>query len=339
MRQPADNGHREVAAEMLREMQQWGAAKAPITTSTGDGHRFVAVGSSIYVQNEKSSFHEFLIQHAQDRLAGPWTEGERVGVAGDRHTVAEWLVALGKDRANKLAAGPSVTVPASPGAYDMLRLAYDLYTIRSEGLLERDFIKRLQNRAGFAGARYELAVAAAFVRGGFSLHLKDPSKGIGKPCEFDAASRDGSERYSVEAKCRHRPGVLGVEGIRPALEDLYLDVGRLVRKALEKDAIHHRVIFVDVSLPHVPTDRIAPQWFRDLRTLLEPLSTGAEPAFIFATNSPNRYLDETDYAIGDEAGLTCIGIADPIDIAVRSRPGLIAVLRAWTQHDRVPSPW
>lgn len=244
------------ALQMHQEVQRWGYARQPVQVATEGGHRFVVVDNSIFAVPEHHTFHDFLLTHLRSRLDGLWASAELGGSEGDGHPLLRWFSAL---QAMKLAHSqpdsPLITLHqtvAAPSVYDMLRLAYDLFTVRDAGRLESALVKRLIAKQEFAPARYELAVAACFIRAGFRLTLIDPSKAHGRPCEFIAESHDQSEVYSVEAKCRQRPGILGFPGVAAGQDKLQLDVTRLIRAAFLKDADHDRVVFIDVSLPASP---------------------------------------------------------------------------------------
>jgi hypothetical protein len=69
----------------------------------------------------------------------------------------------------------------------------------------------------FQGARYEIYVTASFVRAGFEVELENETERTTSHCEFTATHRTGA-KYSVEAKSRHRQGILGREGVAPSFD-------------------------------------------------------------------------------------------------------------------------
>ncbi len=123
-------------------------------------------------------------------------------------------------------------------------------------------LSRLRHKDQFQGARYELAVAAVFIRAGFELEwITDSSR---KMPEF-IGQRDGSE-IAVEAKSRHRCGILGRPGARPDIDGLQVDVKGLLVRALEKEADGRPyVICLDLNLP-VEETQLAEDWISTLET-------------------------------------------------------------------------
>ena len=58
-----------------------------------------------------------------------------------------------------------------------LMVAYDLYVLRDNDKLQDDVVRRLRDRVQFEGARYQLYVAATFVRAGCAFTFDDESDG------------------------------------------------------------------------------------------------------------------------------------------------------------------
>lgn len=132
--------------------------------------------------------------------------------------------------------------------------------------------------------RYELHVAAVFVRAGFDIKFEDESDGNTTHCEFTATYKRTGKRFSVEAKRR--------EGNRPR-------IGRLFNDALTKNANHERIVFIDINMRDVASDdQLPPYLEKALRRLRsfegQPLNHKPRPpAYVFVTNTPwSLYLDE-----------------------------------------------
>jgi hypothetical protein len=149
----------------------------------------------------------------------------------------------------------------------LLILADDLYRLQLVRRLPADLVKRLQNRDSYQGARYEVAVASVFVRAGCEVDWI-PATSSRKTCEFTAAFSRG-RKVAVEAKSRHREGVLHQRGMVPSewkteLDDLY-------RKALHKDPQGHPlVVFLDVNRPHEPRLPAGEKlWQKDIFAMFE----------------------------------------------------------------------
>ena len=58
-----------------------------------------------------------------------------------------------------------------------LMVVYDLYVLRDNDKLQDDVVRRLRDRVQFEGARYQLYVAATFVRAGCAFTFDDESDG------------------------------------------------------------------------------------------------------------------------------------------------------------------
>jgi len=165
-----------------------------------------------------------------------------------------------------------------------LHLAYDLYALDHNAELQDKLLARLRRRDQFAGARYEVYVAAILIRAGFDIEFEDESDGNTTHCEFTARYRRTGRRFSVEAKRR--------EGRRDR-------IGHLFNGALAKNANHTRVIFIDINLRDDATDDTSPTFlgkaFARLRSLEGQVLNGepTPPAYVFVTNSPwDLHLDD-----------------------------------------------
>jgi hypothetical protein len=137
--------------------------------------------------------------------------------------------------------------PATGGTTALILLARDLYYLQLVHRIPAGLVDRLRNHHLFQGARYEAAIAAALLLGGFNIEwISDKTK---SHCEFYAVHKFTHDRIAVEAKSRHRPGVLNAPGeFDPTLSG---DVSRLFKGALDQapgDAPF--AVFVDLNLPH-----------------------------------------------------------------------------------------
>jgi hypothetical protein len=186
----------------------------------------------------------------------------------ERHPLAFWVDAwdqLGRDRGAKARdvrdeGGGRYSATATGDALALLTLAYDVYALRHATAIEvgDPLIKRLGQKEQFQGARYEVAVAAIFIRAGYRIEwLADSTR---KLPEF-IARRGGSDvEISVEAKSRPRPGLLGQAGERPSEESVKADLARLHRDALEKETDGRPyVVFLDMNVP-AGQDKTFEEW-------------------------------------------------------------------------------
>ncbi len=234
------------------------------------------------------TFHDFLGDYIKNAIGPAWGNAEIAKPPEQGHPIIVWYQALCRhqraflDQSGTLLHGMSQTGAAA--AY--LHLAYDLYALDHNAELQERLLARLRNHEGFAGARYEVQVAAAFIRAGFDLAFEDESDGSTTHCEFTATYRRTGKRFSVEAKRR--------EGYRPR-------IGRLFNDALGKRANHPRIIFVDLNMrDDGPGTAQAPPAFFDSALRRLRFFEGQQlnglprpPAYVFLTNTPwSLYVDD-----------------------------------------------
>ncbi len=149
---------------------------------------------------------------------------------------------------------------------ELIALAHDIYRLQLVKKLPAKLMKRLRSRDGFQGARYEIAVASAFARCGFDIEwLKDPAT---KHCEFVATHKTTREPIAVEAKSRHRKGVL--HEIGAPVSDVLADI-----EGLYDDALSHNpgnmpfAVFIELNLPHEPDRQgFEKTWFQRVKEMM-----------------------------------------------------------------------
>jgi hypothetical protein len=231
-----------------------------------------AVGSQIVVRPPEETKHEFFEHVLANTLGNEWKQAQDKLPPEERHPIVGWVDAWDEMRRDGGARALDRR-EEQPGVYSstatgdlatLIALAFDLYTLRHAMVLrpEDPIVKRLGNRTQFQGARYEIAVAAIFVRAGYQVEwISDTSR---KLPEF-VARRDGRRvEIAVEAKSRPRPGLLGTPGDRPDEAELKADLSRLLRDALVKETDGGPfVIFLDLNLP-LGQERTFQEWVEKL---------------------------------------------------------------------------
>jgi hypothetical protein len=170
----------------------------------------------------------------------------------------------------------------------LLCLGYDLYTVEHHGALPKPLVRRLRDPEQFQGARYEVAVAAVFARTGYDIKWITATDR--KLPEFIARHPRMNTEVAVEAKSRHRPGVLGRKGVAPDAAGLTVDVSELMRRALAKETDGRPfAICLDLNLP-TAQERSFEEWTKLLheKVLAEHgMEATGEPdlfAAVFFTN-------------------------------------------------------
>ena len=279
------------------------------------GQRIRVLGNAPCVRPIEESFHEFLAGVVKWALGQEWWDEQSEVPAEDRHIVLSWaadwvgFTTARTDEAHADAGQPTFSADALGSLWALVNFGYDFYCLLQTGRVPKELIKRLRNRDQFQGARYEVAVAAIMKRAGFDLVFLDDAKITEKHSEFIAADRHSSVRLAVEAKSRHRPGVLHTEGEFQYDGD-WKGLARLVRDALAKASPGlPLVVFVDVNLPF--TKGSSPDekpWFVDLRLAMEAAGkpTASDPdrfALLFATCFSDHFAGVENLAPPGEWGV------------------------------------
>ena len=141
----------------------------------------------------------------------------------------------------------------------------------------------------FQGARYEIFVAASFIKAGFNIEFEDETNRSVSHCEFVATHEESKTKYSVEAKSRHRAGYLGQEGSRRKPDEIRLRIGTLLREALSKEASHTRIVFIDINMPPEEGLPFEKKWFKGLMKEIKKVENDTidgnrtPPAYIYFT--------------------------------------------------------
>ena len=245
------------------------------------------------------TFHDFLYAYIVDVLGREWFQGEAAKGPDARHPILGWHERLmGLSKAQPAAEGEvkQVLMTGAVGAY--LTLANDLYTLEhnadqahTPGIQDR-LLHRLKHPDQFVGARYEIRVAAMFLRAGFNLTWEDETDRSKTHGEFTATYPKTGKSFWVECKMRNQsPEAKSQSGFGKF-------VG-LVSDALRKKTEAERLVFVDINTPAKP--RVAGSFYdwrtaavSNLRVFEGSKSADELPnALVFITNFPDHHhLDE-----------------------------------------------
>jgi hypothetical protein len=230
--------------------------------------RMVAIWNKLYPRPLTETFHEFLIEvPLKGTFKEDWHKEEMQKQENERHVVEQWLLAFyeqsRKNRPAEHQIGKVFGVPATGSTTELIALAHDFYMLQKVNRLPEKLVERLRNYNEFQGARYEVAIAAAFVKCGFEIDWMDDR--TGPHPEFIARNKRTGEEAAVETKSRHRPGVLHQPGTLPPAEKLRADVDRLYWEALRQDPKDRPfVIFLDVNLPPNTDPGEVAKWQREI---------------------------------------------------------------------------
>jgi hypothetical protein len=265
----------------------------PLITATHQGHRFVAVGSRLYFHQEWRTFTDFLLFYVRDVLGRDWWTKQAAKQGYERHPVLQWHDRwVEASRTARPEEGGLVSGVPSGLMIALLLLAYDLYVLRDHSKLQD--VQRLRHRDQFQGARYELFVAATFIRAGFDFAYEDESDTRQKHAEFVATHKESGLVLAVEAKARQSAVKVpfDITSIRPGIRQLLVS-------AAEKKPVQPLIVFLEVNLPPEPRDQL-PRWAPQVDEVVKEMvkDAGGEWPFaaLFCTNRPHVYgqPDEPD---------------------------------------------
>jgi len=231
----------------------------PILHANFKGHKLVFVGSQLHWAKEDKwkTFQDFLLDYIKTALGSDWGNAELKKPFEERHQILKWYDAMCRFQQSQTKGEDGIYVAVPNGAFAAyLSVAYDLYVLRHHSALQKNIIERLRHPDQFQGACYELFATATCIRAGFSVEFEDEKDGSKKHPEFIATHKGNGQKVSVEAKSKHREGVLGYPGQQDTDEGVRLRVGGLINQALKKKSTHPLVIFVDVNVPPIVAERI-----------------------------------------------------------------------------------
>jgi SEC-C motif len=285
-----------------------------------------AIGNRVYTDcPPKQTFHEFILGLLRQTLGREWAEAQAALPSSEQHHLyccmldyAAWTERVAREEKR----GPDGLWSAAPSgsAQYLISVAWDLAVLlqASSGPLPARLPERLRDARAFQGARYELAIAGLFAKLDCAIEFLDDGKQSDKKHgEFIATHRPSGQRFAVEAKSRHREGVINQPGEFNAEEPLRGDrrgVRRLLRDAMEKDPGGlPLLVFLDINTPvEDPVPGVEPKWQSEIQALAGrmPQITGDErPPFdaLYVTNFSPHY-DGSEIARGGE--LLCLRALD-----------------------------
>jgi hypothetical protein len=222
------------------------------------GYKMVAIGNKLmYMPSEKCKFFtDVLMALVPQEFGRDWFEQEVAKPPDERHPVMQWRV-KGMTFMNAqppLPDGNYGAVPTGP-LLAYLTFAYDLYVVHHNAKLDSRLLERLKHADQFQGARHELFAEATCLRAGFEIEHEDETDPSRRHAEFTATHKATKQKISVEAKSKHRPGVLGQAGTRDPDDALNLRFGKLLNDAVDKNPPYPLVVFLDMNMPFQSAER------------------------------------------------------------------------------------
>lgn len=270
------------------------------------------IWNAIHYRPKAETFHEFIIKALIWTVGKSWHEAQVKLPSEERHVIMKWYYAFGDLTQSILQAdhkpGDVRQATLTGEVKELLVLADDMYRLQLVRKLPRKLVDRLRSYDAFQGARYEIAIAATFVRCGFEIEwVEEKSK---KHCEFKARQKATGEVIAVETKSRHRPGVLNRKGNAQGPESLRANIQSLFNQALEQNPGDVPFgIFIDVNMPHESNMPLTERrWVKDVREILvqypEPTTETPSPYTFLVTTNFAWHFEGRKTAYGTEALFT-----------------------------------
>ena len=269
------------------------------------GYKVVAVGNEVHWSKHWRTFPDSLQDYIKSVVTPEWGKAELAKPFDDRHQIMKWYDAMCRYQ-QKQKPGPDGLYGTIPNglwrAY--LLLSHDLYTLRHHSALQTAVVARLKHKDQFQGARHELFAAATCIRAGYDIEYEDEGDNSRRHPELIAKHRATGQQIAVEAKSRHRPGVLGFAGPRQPTEPVLAGIERLLTDALAKPASYPYVIFFDLNLPPSEGHLFTKPWCKevlDSTTEIADQSGENDPfSLIVFSSFPDHYgEDDSPAPVGD----------------------------------------
>lgn len=295
----------------VRDQQGSLVHREPIET-TFKGKRVRVVGDKLAVAPPERTDQEHYVDFLRDQLGDDWNQEQRALPESNRHVLHRWntewdALRSGAAQPGYQALGNKQNSASATGNLNcLINLAHDVTTLADAMVLPEELVKKLRTVDQFQGARYEIAMAAVLLRAQFEIEWI-PREDRKRP-EFNATNRHTGQKVAVEAKSRHREGVLGRQGEMP--EEVKVDVSNLMAKALKKetDGLPF-LICIDLNMPTAAPESFS-EWAKELEAgVLGRFSAGGQSdpdpwAAVAFTNYSWQW--DGDNVAGDP--LSCVAI-------------------------------
>lgn len=302
----------EKIREFERSQKEWkdkyGEIRPPISLDF-HGYKMVVSGSRINYSTKWKFFMDFLLDYVPSIFGKEWGEAELSKPAEERHQVVQWRVKALEFMRQEQKRGPNEAgfYETIPNGYlaAYLAFAYDLYIVYDNGRLDDELLRRLKLIDQFQGARHELFVEATCLRADFTIEHEDERNRKMRHAEFTATHKETGQKVSVEAKSKHRSGVLGRPGNPEPENEVNLRFGALLNDAIKKNPPYPLVIFLDTNLPPLVAEIVfkpesinpptPPILMQKLLDRIRKEHNGTDPFnLVVFTNHPHHYGKEDE---------------------------------------------
>ena len=266
----------------------------PILHADFDNTKFVCIGDTIRWSDEWKTFTDFLIDYLLFILGEKWCNDEWKKPKKARHQIIKWRDGLFQHFEKNRDNSKEIQYAIPDGmtkAY--LQFSYDLYLIQHHSRLQKEIIRRLKIKDHFQSTRYELFVASTLIRAGYDIEFEDETDKSQKHTEFIAKHKSLNYKFAVEAKSKHRKGVLDFgDGVNYNYKDL--GIFRLLVDAFRKIGRSPYIIFIDLNIPAISTKRLFIDKIPNINHIIERAKTRVgeyqDPFnLIIFTNHPYHY--------------------------------------------------
>lgn len=221
-----------------------------IISADNNGIRFVAVGNKVTWSEKWQVFPDFLTSYLADCMNISWGNAQLKLPIEQRHPVPAYYGMMCLDQKSIIHNDKKVVTSNTGATNAWFRIAYDLYLIDHNADLKNRLLRRIRDTTTFQAARFEAAVAAMMVVSGYELRFSD-EKGPGKHPEFWATNRDTGHVVAIEAKSRHRPGIMGFEAGVSAQPPASFGIDGLLFDAVAKDTAEPLIVFIELNTPTI----------------------------------------------------------------------------------------
>lgn len=217
--------------------------------------------------------------------------------------------------------------------------AYDLFTVQDKGRFDARLIERLKNCDQFQAARHERFAEATRLRAGFSIEHENETDRSTRHAELTATHKTTGQTVSVEAKSKHRSGILGLPGIRQAKGEHKPNEGRFLNDAIQKNNPHPLVVFFDLNLPCLTSSRLLERIpphpvIQGTLDKMRRSHSGRDPInLLVVTNHPEHYSADEEAARSPQI----LNIQTQLPVKPDARPdALMAIRQAANVYGRIP---
>jgi SEC-C motif len=310
--------------------QEYGVYVNYVSPVEYQGRRVWSIGTRLYLDRpQNETFHEFLLHVLRGTLGNEWREAEMAKPEDERHFVMkcfeeyDTFTREAVRPENEQAGGRWAVEPNGYVLY-LLSLAWDVASLIHASNLPQSLISRLQDSVAYQGARYEIGVVAVFARLDCEVRFLDEEEELRgrKHVEFVALHRPTGQEVAVEAKSRHRAGVVNqpgqadpddpLRGDARAIRGLYMAA---VEKAPEDMPF---IVFIDVNAPLEPdAEALDKQWMQDIKRWMGrlPLPAPEEPDVynaLYVTNFAPHYRADELASTGEWAAAKPLYVKNPL---------------------------